>query len=126
MVTQHANKRHSLARAHHTATNAEPKAEVGVYMGPDLITDRTIFLLANGSILPRRPTNPFPPYFVPFDWIPKQFVLRTPLPDATPSLPIPLDTNTVIQLPGTPHAEAIASITGHIPSPLPTDLIYSL
>lgn len=96
MVTQHADKRYSLARAHHTAANAEPKAELGVCMGPDLITGRTLFLLANGSIVLRRPTNPFPPYFVPFDWTSKQFVLRTPLPDPTPSLPLPINTNTVI------------------------------
>ena len=126
MVTQHADKRHSLARTHHTAANAEPKAELGVCMGPDLITGRTLFLLANGSIVPRRPTTPFPPYFIPFDWTAKQFVLRTSLPDPIQSTPPVSHTNTVLQLPGTPHAEAIASVTSHIPSPLPADLIYSL
>lgn len=126
MVTQHTDKRHSLARAHHTAANAEPKAELGVCMGPDIITGRTLFLLANGSIVPRRPTPPFPPYFVPFDWAPKQFVLRTPLPDATSPAPLPHSANNVIQLPDTPHADAVATVTGHIPSPLPADLTYSI
>ena len=126
MVTQHADKRHSLARTNHTAANAEPKAELGVCVGPDLITGRTLFLLANGSIVPRRPTTPIPPYFIPFDWTAKPFVLRTTLPDLTPSAPPHPDINTVIQLPATPHAEAIASVTGHIPSPLPADLIYSI
>ena len=106
MVTQHADKRHSLARAHHTAANAEPKAELGVCMGPDLITGRTLFLLANGSIVPRRSTTPFPSYFVPFDWVPKQFVLRTPLPDASPPTPLPYPTNSVIQLPDATHADS--------------------
>ena len=166
-------------------------------MGPDLLTGRTLFLLANGSIVPRRPTTPFPPYFIPFDWTPKPFVLRTPLPatpphcdgtgfsttflpsvvpysrpymwltvlltsrsllvtlqrfacrvlhlyrlthppfrcklnylSASPSFiwttPLPQSPNSVIQLPDTPHIEAIASVTGYIPSPLPPDLLSSL
>ena len=100
-------------------------------MGPNsLLTGRTLFLLSNGAIVPRRPTTPFPPHFVPFDWVPKPFVLRTPLPNSQPiddtlSLFTPA-TNSVVQLPNTPHAQAIATVTGHIPSPLPADLLSSL
>jgi hypothetical protein len=93
MVTQFIDKRNTLARTHHTAANAEPKAELGVCMGPDLLTGRTLFLLANGAIVPRRPTTPFPPHFIPFDWVPKPFVLRTPLPTSQPTDPTaPLST----------------------------------
>ena len=84
MVTQHIDKRASLARAHQTATNSEPKAEFGVCMGPDCITGRTLLLLANGSIVPRRPTTPFPATFTPFDWISKPYTLRTTLPPIPP------------------------------------------
>ena len=130
MVTQHIDKRQTLARSHQTAANTEPKAELGVCMGPDLLTGRTLFLLANGSIVPRRPTTPFPPHFVPFDWLPKTFVIRSPLPASldspTPSPPTADHINAVIQLPDEPHDQAIATVTGHIPSPLPVDLLSSL
>ena len=132
MVTQHTDKRHALARANHTAANAEPKAELGVCMGPDPLTGRTLFLLANGAIVPRRPTAPFPCHFVPFNWSPKPFVPNVPLPPSTPTTPPTAETSTqpspniVIQLPDTPHTEAIATVTGHIPSPLSVDLLTSL
>ena len=128
MVTQHADKRHAMARANHTAANAEPKAELGVCMGPDLLTGRTLFLLANGAIVPRRPTAPFPRHFVPFDWSPKSFVPNVHLPPSLPNAqtPAPSSPNVVVQLPDIPHSEAIAMVTGHIPSPLPVDLLSSL
>ena len=130
MVTQHIDKRNALARTHQTAANAEPKAELGVCMGPDLLTGRTLFLLANGAIVPRRPTTPFPPHFIPFDWVPKPFVLRTPLPTPQPTDTIASQstpaTNSVVQLPDIPHAQAIATVTRQLPSPPPTDLLSSL
>jgi hypothetical protein len=72
MFTQHIDMRITLARSHKTCTNIEPKAELGVCMGYDLTTGRTLFLLANGSIVPRPPTSQFPYTFVRFDWTPKQ------------------------------------------------------
>lgn len=110
-------------------------------MGPDCLTGRTLFLLANGSIVPRRPTTPFPDYFIPYDWTPKQFILRATLPPATPPAisnePTPVDAtqqsrisahpiNAVVQLPDTPTTEAIATVTGLLPSPLSVDLLSSL
>ena len=137
MVTQHMDKRTALARVHQTAPNIEAKAELGVCMGPDYLTGRTLFLLANGSIVPRRPTTPFPDYFIPFDWTPKQFILRATLPptshpadaEASTQADAPVQPNigvhpinTVVQLPNTPTTEAIATVTGLLPSPLPVDL----
>lgn len=128
MVTQHIDKRTALARAHHTATNTEPKAELGVCMGPDCTTGRTLFLLANGFIVPRRPTTPFPITFTPFDWLPKLYTIRTPLLTDTPA-PSEMTlqpVNTVVQLSNTPSIEVIATVTERLPSPLPVDLISSL
>ena len=116
MVTQHPNKHHALARNNHTAANAEPKAELGVCMGPDTLTGRTLFLLANGSIVPRRPTTPFPQHFVPFDWTFKPYVIRSTIPDYELP-PVASTPNEVIQLPGIAHTKAIAKVTGNIPSP---------
>lgn len=127
MVTQHVDKRTTLAKAHQTAPNSEPKAELGVCMGPDCITGRTLFLLANGSIVPRRPTTPFPAHFVPFDWVPKTFVVRTPLPIATESTVLTLaSSNTVVQLPDATPVDAIAVVTNSLPSPISTDLLSAL
>ena len=104
-------------------------------MGPDLLTGRTLFLLANGAIVPRRLTVPFPRHFVHFKWSPKPFVPNVHLPPSTPTTQTPPPTtetstqpspNIVIQLPDTPHTGAIATVTGHIPSPLSVDLLTSL
>ena len=119
MVMQHSDNRHALAHANHTAVNTEPKAELGVCMGPDLLTGCTLFLLANGSA----PHHPFPALLYSLRLDSK--ALRTPhAPPTHP--PLPQSPNSVIQLPDTPHIEAIASVTGYIPSPLPTDLLSSL
>ena len=75
MVTQYLDKRHALASNNHTAANAEPNAELEVCIGLDILTGRTLFLLANGSIVPRRPTTQFPQHFVPSDWTPKPYVI---------------------------------------------------
>ena len=96
-------------------------------MGPDCITGRTLFLLANGSIVPRRPTTPFPAHFVPFDWVPKTFVVRTPLPLATESTVLTqVPSNTVVQLPDATPVDAIAAVTNSLPSPISTDLLSAL
>lgn len=130
MVIQHEDKRQALARLYHTAANAEAKAELGVCMGPDRFTGRTLFLLANGAIVPRRASQPLPLSFTPFDWTPKPFVLTTSIPEPTTRSPHdslsihPL--NHVIQLPDTNPTEALSTITSHIPSPIDMDLLSSL
>ena len=126
MVTQHFDKRVALARAHHSTPATEAKAEIGVCMGHDHITGRTLFLLANGAIVPRQPTSQLPSSFVPFNWTPKTFVINTPLhsPSSDPTHPPPsLPPNFVVQLPHVPHADAIATVTGHTPAPLNSDLL---
>ena len=124
MVTQHEDKRVSLSRKHNTATNIEPKAELGVCLGPDWTTGRTLFLLANGSIVPRRPTQQLPPTFVPFDWAPKEYIINT-----SPTTPPSTETqthNSVVQLPEVTVIDAISTVTGYIPALLNTDLLHSL
>lgn len=86
MVTQHLDKRLALARAHRTSAATEAKTEVGVCMGYDPVTGRTLFVLANGSIVPRRPTAQLPATFVPFNWTPKTFIINTTLPTPSPLL----------------------------------------
>ena len=90
MVTQHYDKRVALARAHQSSPAVEAKAEIGVCMGHDHITGRTLFLLANGAIVPRRPTSQLPSSYVPFNWTPKTFVITTPIPSPTQDLASPL------------------------------------
>lgn len=86
-MTQHLNKRLALARAHHTSANLKAKAEIGVCMGSDQVTGRTLFVLANGAIVPRRPTSQLPSTYVPFNWMPKTFTITSniPIPSASQS-----------------------------------------
>ena len=127
MVTQHLDKRLALARAHHTSANLEAIAEIRVCMGFDQVTGRTLFVLANGAIVPRRPTSQLPSTYVSFNCIPKSFTItsNTPIPSASqsPSQPIP---SSVIQFPNTSHTTAIDSIIDQIPdphAPPPPDLL---
>ena len=100
------------------SANLEAKAEIGVYMGFDQVTGRTLFVLANGAIVPRRPTSQLPSTYVSFNWMPKTFTItsKIPIPSASqsPSQPI---ANSVIQFPNTPHTTAIDSIIDQIPDP---------
>ena len=95
----------------------------------DNTTGRTLFVLANGSIVPRRPTLQLPSSYLQFDWLPKTFVINNPLPTPSPELhapSLPQRLNSVVQLPDIPHPAAIATVTGHIPSPLDDDILASL
>ena len=130
MVTQHIDKRLALSHAHNTSVSLEAKAEIGVCMGHDHVTGRTLFVLANGAIVPRRPTSQLPPTYTPFNWTPKTFTIASnlPLPTTSQSLPQPAP-NSVVQLPHTPHTHAINLIMDHIPeahgSPSPNLLLRS-
>ena len=116
MVTQHPDKRLALAHNHHTSATLKAKAEVGVCMGFDHVTGRTLFVLANGAIVPRRPTSQFPSTYIPFNWTPKTFTMTSYLPiPSTSQSPSQLPLNSVVQLPYTPHTSAINSIIDHVP-----------
>ena len=85
-------------------------------MGMDRLSDLPRFLLANGSILPRKVYTALGRHVVPFNWIPKP-VLRIPLPpslEAADEVPVSrAAVNTVVQVPDEQaSAAAIAAITG--------------
>ena len=141
MVTQPPDKRQSLALAHLIPANQVPKFELGVSMGPDHLTKQTLFLLANGLIVPRRvgtiPTlarrisTILPKHFVPFNWIPKPFHLHVSLQPETSTIaeiPINFDTplNSVVQLPDAPTSDAISALTNHLPTVLPINTLASV
>ena len=54
LVVQHMDKRLTNAHKHNTSTPTEPKTELGVCLGPHPTTSHTMFVLANGRIVPRR------------------------------------------------------------------------
>ena len=99
-------------------------------MDYDNVTGRTLFVLANGAIVPRRPTSQLPSTYIPFNWTPKTFTIASnlPIPTTSQSLPQPAP-NSVIQLPHTPHTHAINLIMDHIPetngSPSPNLILRS-
>lgn len=100
MVTQHLDKRIALAQTHKTSAATEAKTEIGVCMGYDPVTGRTLFVLANGSIVPRRPTAQLPATYVLFNWTPKTFIIDTMLPKPSSLPPLnPSTTNSVIHPP---------------------------
>ena len=53
-------------------------------MGHDPISKHTLFLLANGLILPRRIRFTLPPTFTPFNWTAKEYHIIQKLPPVTP------------------------------------------
>ena len=121
MVTQFEEKRTGIAAINGISPQNVAKSEVGVYMGMDRLSDLPRFLLANGTILPRKVYTALGRHVVPFNWLAKP-VLRIPLPS---SLDIPVDgvissaVNTVVQVPDAQaSADAIAAITGSQPSTL--------
>ena len=87
-------------------------------MGFDPVTGRTLFVLANGAVVPRRPTSQLASTCIPFNWMPKTFTIAShlPIPSASQSLSQPAP-NSVIQLPYTPHTHAIDLIMDRIPDP---------
>ncbi len=79
MVTVPIDKRISNAKLYETYPKLESKTELGVCMGHDSTTGGTLFLLANGFIVPRSPT-PMLINVIPFDWKRKEY----PIPDNSP------------------------------------------
>ncbi len=80
MVTQESSKRIRLAQSLRTHARYVPKVEVGVCMGVDDLTGKPLFLTSNGTIAPRTSRSALSTSFVPFGWIPKEYLPVIPLP----------------------------------------------
>ena len=135
IVAQHEDKRQALAKQHNLPLNQIGKAELGVSMGYDPISKHTLFLLANGLILPRRVRFVLPHSFVPFNWTAKEYyitqVLATANLPSPPGSPNPDSTqpihqlNPVVQLPNADPSTAIQSLTEHPPDTPPYHTLES-
>ena len=130
IVTQHEDKRQTTANANSLPLNHIGKVELGVSMGHDPTTKHTLFLLANGLILPRRIRFTLPATFTPFNWTPKEYHIAQQIPP--PARPSPIDatkslnTNHVIQLPDIDPASAIHFLSEHLPESLPHHTLESI
>jgi hypothetical protein len=72
MVSVTDDRKLKLAQDNKTSIKLIPITELAVSMGLDPGTDKNKFLLANGSVVIRRPIGPIMPRsFIPFGWIPK-------------------------------------------------------
>jgi hypothetical protein len=69
--------------------------DLGDCLVPNPTTDHTMFVRANGRIVPRRAYLVLPTTFVSFDWQPKTNVLNVPLPASL--LPSPTDSSDLTQ-----------------------------
>lgn len=93
-------------------------------MGYDPASKHTLFLLANGLILPRRIRFTLPASFTPFNWTAKEYHISQKLPPAAPIIPPSL--NEVIQLPNVDPATAIQILTEQLPEALPHSTLESI
>ena len=122
LVIQHEDKRQAIANRHNLPMKHIPKAELGVSMGPDSSSKHTLFVLANGMIVPRRTRLILPSSFVPFNWSPKEYhisiapLLTAPTQSTIQNSP---PGNTVVQLPEIAHHIAIQAMEESLPEPLP-------
>ena len=124
IVTQHEDKRQSIANQHSLPLNHIGKVELGVSMGHDPISKHTLFLLANGLILPRRIRFTLPPTFTPFNWTAKEYHILQTVPSATPLASA--NSNQVIQLPDANPAVAIQLLTEQLPEILQQPTLESI
>jgi len=90
IVVQHEDKRQSLAHHHNLPLNHIDKVELGVSMGQDPTSKHTLFLLANGMILPRRIRFALPDTFVPFNWTRKKYRITQKIQETLNSTAQPL------------------------------------
>jgi hypothetical protein len=119
MVSQPLDKRQHLASLFHIPYNQVPKAELGVSMGPDSTTKSTLFLIANGLIIPRKTDLIIPKSFIPFNWIPKEYTIRTSLPEASIE-PLSLPNTPVYQEVSLQHTQhSIPTEVHTAPQPIP-------
>ena len=124
IVTQHEDKRQYIANQHNLPLNHIAKSELGVSMGYDPTSKHTLFLLANGLILPRRIRFTLPTSFTPFNWTAKDYHISQKLQPTAPIIPPSL--NEVIQLPDIDPATAIQILTEHLPEALPHSALESI
>lgn len=144
MVRTHDDKRISNAIKYNTSPKFESKMEVGVCLGPCLLTGHYKFLLANGFIVPRAPTTPFVSTFVPFNWKQKTYFPTSPTPpyldppsDPRPPVPptpptnLPLHThpslhNKAVQLPSLPPSTALRLLSPTLIPSLPPSVLSTI
>ena len=79
MVTQFDNKRDVISKRLQIDFKIVDKAELGVCMGYDEMSNSNLFSLANRMIVLRKSTQQLSSTFVPFNWRPKEYVIRVPL-----------------------------------------------
>jgi len=124
IVVQHEDKRQTLALQHNLPLNQIGKVELGVSMGLDPTSKHTLFLLANGLILPRRIRFALPDTFVPFNWTRKEYHITQKIQEAPTPATQPLHTdhetpvptpNQVVQLPCPDPTIAIQLLTEQLP-----------
>ena len=129
IVIQHEDKRQTLANTHDLPLNHIAKVELGVSMGIDPTSKHTLFLLANGLILPRRIRYTLPNSFVPFNWSPKEYHItqqvQTPITPSPPQQPSHT-LNQVVQLPDVNPTIALETLTEHFPETLPHNTLESI
>ena len=123
MVPQPEDKRIAISRSTGTPLHRVPVTELGVSMGLQPGTDHTLWLLANGLVVPRIPTGPLlPPHFIPFNWKPKPVIPLIPNYDSIKiednKDPHPDRQNVSIQLPEISPLAAIQTMTP-LSSPAP-------
>ena len=124
IVTQHEDKRQTIAHQHNIPLNHVGKVEIGVSMGHDPMSKHTLFLLANGLILPRRIRFILPLTFIPFNWTAKEYHIAQNLSAEThtPST----TSNSLVQLPGIDPTTAIQLLTDQPPEALPQPTLASI
>ena len=129
MVPQPDDKRIAISRSTGTPLHRVPVTELGVSMGLQPGTDHTLWLLANGLVVPRIPTGPLlPPHFIPFNWKPKPVIPLIPNYDSINiednKDPHQHHPNVTIQLPEISPSVAIHTMIP-LPSPAPLHQIIS-
>lgn len=112
MVLQSTDKRTNTSSNTGLPVKSIGLTEIGVSMGLSPGSNDTLFLLANGMIVPRKPIGPlFLPTYVPFGWKPKplptslSLQLLSTTPDPTPTSTPP---NSSVQLPNLPQDAALS------------------
>lgn len=117
MVRVPIDKRTASAALYNQEVKLEPKAEVGVAVGTCPNSGATLFVVANGKIVPRHwdSSTLLPAHFIPFNWQRKIYVPNTePILPPTPSVPssttsdYTFSPNSVVQ-----HIESVSSRHAH-------------
>ena len=93
LVTQLPAKRNLQANSTNESKKYVPTTEIGVCVGPNLLTKSFDFLTYGGHIGPKASTIQLSSQFVPFNFIPKDYLPFTKLPKYINNKPISLTNN---------------------------------